>query len=303
MPTRILNRAGFRIPGVSRSEDPPEVTLYEVVSDDYFRTLRVPVRQGRAFDQRDRVDAPPAIIINETLARRFWPQGNALGSRIRLLGDPNAPLAEIVGIVGDVRNDRTRSGGEPILYQSSRQAPWPFPTFLIRASGDPLALLNSIERELARVNPGLAVQRPTTLEALLGEGLATRRLPVMLMIMFGVLALLVASVGVYAMFASMAAAREREFGLRMALGSRREAIAGLVLRQGAGWMGAGLAGGAVGVLVVVRLVRDLLYQVEPFDPVTLALALAVLATCAMVALLVPVRRATKVDPAIALRAQ
>jgi len=125
----------------------------------------------------------------------------------------------------------------------------------------------------------------------------------MLMIMFGALALLVASVGIYAMFASMTSAREREFGVRMALGSRREAIAGLVLREGAGWMAAGLAGGVVGTLAVVRLVRDLLYQVQPFDPMTLAMSVSVLSICAMLALLVPVRRATRVDPTIALRAQ
>jgi predicted permease len=301
LPTTVLNRTFFKIAGISRPEDPPEVALYDIVSDDYFRTMRIPLREGRTFERRDRTDAPTTVVINESMARRFWPRGQALGSRLRLGADPNAPPIEVIGIVGDVRNDRARPDAEPMLYQSSRQVPWPFPSFLIRTSGDPLALLPSIERELATLNPGLAVQRQTTMDSLLGEGLATRRLPVMLMVMFGVLALLVASVGVYAMFASMAAAREREFGLRMALGSRPEAIAGLVLRQGAGWMGAGLAGGAVGVVVVVRLVRDLLYQVEPFDPVTLALAVAVLATCAMIALLVPVRRATKIDPTIALR--
>jgi len=302
-PTAVLNRTGFAIPGISRPDAPPEVALYNVVSDDYFRALHIPVLEGRMFDRRDRPEAPTTVIVNETLARRYWPDGKALGSRICLGPNPDAPLLEVVGIVGDVRNDRTRPDAETMLYQSMRQAPWPFPTFLIRTSGEPQALLRSVERELAAIDAGLAVQRQTTLDAMLGEGLATRRLPVMLMVMFGALALLVASVGVYAMFASMAAAREREFGLRMALGSRREAIAALVLRQGAGWMGAGLAAGTVGVLVVVRLVRELLYQVEPFDPVTLVLAVAVLATCAMVALLVPVRRATRVDPTIALRAQ
>jgi ABC-type antimicrobial peptide transport system permease subunit len=118
---------------------------------------------------------------------------------------------------------------------------------------------------------------------------------------FGVLALVLASVGVYAMFASMAAAREREFGVRVALGSSRGAIAGLVLRQGGVWMAAGLAGGAVGVVVVARLVRNLLYGVAPFDPVALGVALVTLVACGAVALLVPVRRATRVDPITVLR--
>jgi ABC-type antimicrobial peptide transport system permease subunit len=120
---------------------------------------------------------------------------------------------------------------------------------------------------------------------------------------FGALALLLASVGVYSLFASMTAAREREFGVRMALGSRPSAIAGLVLRQGAVWIAAGLGIGAVGIVLVVRLVRDLLYGVTPFDPLTLAASAAILIGCATVALLIPVRRATRVDAAVALRTQ
>jgi ABC-type antimicrobial peptide transport system permease subunit len=125
----------------------------------------------------------------------------------------------------------------------------------------------------------------------------------MLMTAFAALALLVASVGVYAMFASLAASREREFGVRMALGSTRLAIAGLVVRQGAAWMAAGLAGGAFGVVLVGRLVRDLLYEVPPFDPLALGAAVGILMVCATLALVVPLRRATRVDPVIALRAQ
>jgi ABC-type antimicrobial peptide transport system permease subunit len=119
---------------------------------------------------------------------------------------------------------------------------------------------------------------------------------------FGVLALLLATVGVYAMFASLAAAREREFGIRLALGSRPSAIAALVLRQGAAWMAAGLAVGAIGIVVVVRLVRDLLYGVPPFDPMTVGASVAVLVACAAIALVIPLRRATRVDATAALRA-
>ena len=163
--------------------------------------------------------------------------------------------------------------------------------------------MRPVERELAALDAGLAAAAGDDAAMVLGEGLAGRRLPVMLMTAFGALALLLASIGVYAMFASVAAAREREFGVRMALGSRPRAIAGLLLRQGAGWMAAGLAGGAIGIVLVVRLLGDLLYGVPPFDPIALGIAVAILAGCATVALLVPLRRATRVDPAIALRAQ
>jgi ABC-type antimicrobial peptide transport system permease subunit len=190
-----------------------------------------------------------------------------------------------------------------MAYGSTRRFQPPLITVVVRAQDDPLGLVKSLERELAAIDPGLPLQRPMTLDAVLTDGLAGRRLPVILLMGFGALALLLASVGVYAMFTSMAAAREREFGVRMALGSRPRTIAGLVLRQGAGWMAAGLALGALGTIVVVRLVRELLYAVEPFDPIALGLSVVILVGCATIALLVPLRRATRVDPVIALRAQ
>jgi ABC-type antimicrobial peptide transport system permease subunit len=142
-----------------------------------------------------------------------------------------------------------------------------------------------------------------TLNAVVGEKLAGRRLPVFLMAAFGALALLLASLGVYAMFASMAAAREREFGVRLALGSRPRAIAGLVLRQGAAWMAAGLAGGALGIVMVVRLLRDMLYGVGPFDPMALGIAIVIVIVVATLAALRPALRASHIDPAQALRAE
>ena len=302
IPTAVRQRMGIGIESTPPGDAQPFV-LATVVSDDYFRTLRIPLRQGRTFDARDRANAPPTVVISENAARRYWPLGNAVGSRIRLGPDRNAPLTEVIGIVGDVRNDRARLDAEPMAYGSIRQIPAPVLTVMLRAKTDPLGLVRAIERELAAIDPGIPLERPMTLNAVLGEGLAGRRLPVLLMTAFGALALLLASVGVYAMFTSMAAAREREFGVRMALGSRPRAIAGLVLRQGVGWMAAGLALGALGTIVVIRLVRDLLYGVQPFDPLTLGLSVAILVACATIALLVPLRRATRVDPAIALRAQ
>jgi predicted permease len=302
LPTAVRSRMSFEMEGAPPGGAQPFVP-FVVVSDEYFRTLRIPVRRGRTFDRRDDADATPTVVISESMARRYWPGGDALGSRIRLGPDSSAPLIEIVGVVADVRNDRARPDAEPMVYRPSGQAPSPGAAFLLRTQGDPLALIRPAERELAALDAGLALQLVTPLHDAVGAGLASRRLPVLLMTAFAVLALLVASVGVYAMFASMAAAREREFGVRMALGSERRAIAGLLMRQGGAWMGAGLAGGALGIVLVVRLVRDLLYEVPPFDPITLGASVAILVGCATLALLVPLRRATKVDPAIALRAQ
>ena len=209
----------------------------------------------------------------------------------------------VIGIVGDVRNDLARPDAEPMAYRSNRQESTQRVCILLRTRGDPLALVKPLQRELAALDRSLPLQEAMTLGAAVGEGLASRRLPVMLMTAFGVLALLLASVGVYGMFAGMAAAREREFGVRMALGSRPSAIAWLMLRQGAAWMAAGLFGGAIGIILVVQSLRGLLYGMPPFDPIALGGAVAILVGCATVALLIPVRRATRVDPMVALRAE
>jgi predicted permease len=286
-----------------RLEGAPEETshmvAYASVSDDYFRTLRIPLRQGRTFDGSDRASGPGTAVVSESLARRHWPPGRAIGARI-LLG--NVPVT-VVGVVGDVRNDLARPDAEPMAYRSHRQENTGIACVLLRTPADLRAFVATVEREVAALDPSLPVQRAAALTAAVGEGLAPRRLPALLITAFGVLALILASVGVYAMFAGMAAAREREFGVRRALGSSALAIAGLMLRQGAGWMAAGLAGGAFGVFLVVRLLRGWLYGVPPFDPIALGGALAILLACGTVALLIPVRRAARADPLAALRSE
>lgn len=302
VPTLVRQRSGVSLEGAPATDAQPFV-ITTVVSDGYFRTLGIPLRQGRTFDAQEGPNSPPTLVISESMARHFWPNGDAIGKRVRLGPDPKSPLIEVIGIVGDVRNDLARPDAEPMAYGSTRRVPAPIVTFLVRAKGDPLGLVTPIERELAALDRGLPLQQVMTLPAVLGAGLASRRLPVLLMTAFGALALLLASVGVYSLFANMTTARVREFGVRMALGSRPGAIAALVLRQGAGWIAAGLAIGALGVGLIARLVRDLLYEVSPFDPLTIGTAVAILVACATLALLIPVRRATRVDAAIALRAQ
>jgi putative ABC transport system permease protein len=305
LPTDVEQRVGFAVEGVSRQGEAEPFVLFSAVSDDYFRVLRTPLLQGRVFDARDRrvAAAPPAAIINESAARRFWPLGGALGAHVRLGPDRTAPLAEVVGIVGDVRNDRAHPDPEPMVYMSSRWLSQSIARFLVRTNSDPLALARSAQRELAALDGGLVFDQPMLLTEVTGRGLASRQLPAVLIAAFGGLALLLSSIGIYALFGSMVAVREGEFAVRMALGSQPAAIARLLLWQGGIWIVAGLAGGAVGIVFVARLVRGLLYQVSPFDPVVLGLAVAVLGVCATIALLVPLRRAMRVAPADILRAQ
>ena len=301
VPTAVRRRVGVALEGSPPKTAQPFV-LFAAVSDDYFRTLRIPLLEGRTFDPQDRLGAPTTIVLSESMARRYWPPGHAIGARIRLGANPSSPLRTVVGIVGDVRNDPARPDAEPMAYMSTRQTTPPFVRLLIRTHGDPSALVRSVEHELAALDRGLSLDQAMTLRAQISGEFAARRLPALLMVVFAALTLLLASVGVYGMFSSMAVAREQEFGIRMALGSRPGAIVALMLRQGAGWMAIGLAGGALGMIVAVRLLRNLLYGLQPFDPVALGGAVAVLAGCATVALLIPVHHATRVDPMIALRA-
>ena len=302
LPSASMNRNGLSIQGLSWPAGAGQpVIAYASVSDDYFRLLRIPLREGRTFSPTDRPDTPQAIVISEGMAKRYWPNGGAVGASIRLGPNENGPWSEVIGVVGDVRNDPARPQPDPMTYASSRQDPSGTRTLLLRTSGDPLALVKPVQRELAALDPTFAIHEARSLRTVVSDRLSSRRLPVVLMTAFGALALLLASVGVYAMFTSMAVAREREFGVRVALGSSRGAIAALVLRQGGVWMVVGLAIGAAGVVVVSRALAQLLYGVRPLDPLALGSAAGILILSAAVALMVPVRRATRADPISVLR--
>jgi predicted permease len=302
LPTTMSNSNGLFIQDAPWAPNQPvPFILTGAGSEDYFSTLRIPVKQGRVFATTDRPDAPPVIVINEAMARRYWPKGNAVGAQIHI-GPPNptAPWITVIGVVGDVRNNPTRLTADPTMYLSFRQSSFGN-VLAVRTSGDPIALTSAVRRAIQAIDPMIPVYKISTVNDVIGESFVMHRLPVMLITAFGGLALLLASVGVYAMFANMAAAREREFGVRVALGSTPGAIARLVLGQGGVWMAAGLAIGAGGVVLAARLLRSQLFGVPEFDPVAIGAALVVLLICAAVALLVPVRRATRVDPLTVLR--
>jgi predicted permease len=302
LPTQIGNTNGLFIQDAPWAPNQPvPFMLTARVSDGFFRTLSVPLKQGRVFTTADVETAPPVVIINDAMAKKYWPRGNALGARIHIgPPDPSAPWITVVGIVGNVRNDATKIEPEPIMYLPIRQQP-AGDAFIVRTAGDPLLLTSSVRRTIASFDPALPMHKVSTMRTVIGDGFAARRLPVVLMTAFGALALVLASVGVYAMFATMAAAREREFGVRVALGSTRSAIAGLVLRQGGLWMLVGLAVGTVGVVLVARVLQAQLFGVAALDPIAIGAAVFVLLLCAGVALLVPVRRASSVDPITILR--
>jgi len=302
MPTKIGNRNGIFLQ--SRPWGPNEAVPFITtarVNDDFFATLGIPLIAGRTFATSDLPGSPPVIVISEAFAKKYFPQGDVVGQRVRHgPPDPNQPWVTVIGVVGNVRNDPLALAPEPMMFFSQRQQPFG-EAFAIQTAGDPAALVAPVREALKAIDPGLPMHEVKTMEELVAEGFAARKLPVILMSAFGVLALLLASVGVYAMFTSMATAREQEFGVRMALGASRASVAALVLRQGSQWMLLGLAAGAGGIYAAAQLVRSQLYGVAAFDPLIIGGAVLVLLACAGIALMVPVRRATLVDPITVLR--
>ncbi len=302
LPTKVTNNNGFFIQGSPWGSNQPVPFITTArVTDGYFKTLSIPLKQGRVFSAADRTDAPTVLVINEAMAQKYWPKGDAVGARVHVgPPNPNAPWITIVGVVGNSRNDPTRLTPEPMMFFAQRQQPIG-DIVLVRTSGNPVAVTGTVRRTIATIDPGLPMYNVETLENVVGSTFAPRRLPVVLMTAFGGLALLLASVGVYAMFATMAAAREREIGVRIALGATRGGIASLILRQGGAWMAAGLTIGGVGVLFVGRFLRSQLFGVPELDPIAIGAAVIVLLLCAGLALMVPIRRATRVDPISVLR--
>ena len=300
LPGAMMSRDGFAVVDAATSpSDAQRFVVTATVSDDYFHTLGIPLVRGRVFDATDLPDGVASVIISQSLARRFWPTGDPIGARVRMGPDPSAPAMQVIGIVGDIRNGPGEAP-EPVAYTAMRQGPWG-DTFLVRAEGDPLTLAKPIQQALSRIDRAMPLYDVRPLRARINDGLSSRRLPAALLAAFGVLALVLASVGVYAMYAAMASAREREFGVRVALGSTRGQIARLVLQQGARWMVGGIVVGFVGMTLVAAALRSTLYGIPPFDPVTLVAAPALLVASAAAALVMPVLRATRTDPIKVLR--
>jgi ABC-type antimicrobial peptide transport system permease subunit len=296
---------GFRVEG--RQVDPNAVpnVQFATASDDYFSASGTPIRSGRVFTTADRPGAAKAVVISESVARRFWPNGGAIGSRVRLgsgaSGDDSGPF-DVAGIVGDTR--ATVMGDiVPTVYMSERL--WnPYGgEFVVRATNAASALIPGIKAILRELDPKLPLIFPRTLREVLDATIARQHLAMILMASFAVLAVVLAALGVYSVMAYAVIGRTREFGIRAALGAERWSIVALVLRQGAATTIVGVGAGLVGAALVSKYVASLLVGVTPHDVPTFTLAGVLLVLIAGLASLVPARRATRVEPVEALRAE
>ena len=296
-----------------QASSPPLPTDYhpadwQVVSPGYFATMGIPVQQGRDFAAADRLGAPGAIIVNRTLARQVWPAGDALGRRVLLGGGgTDSVWRTVVGVVGDVRHRGLTASPRPEMFLPYAQFPagtgnTPLAMHVVlRTQGDPAALATALGAAVSALDPDVPLSSVQTMESAMGSWAAERRLVMLLVSGFALVALVLGSVGIYGVMAHLVAQREREIGVRMALGALPGQILGLVVSQSAWLVGAGIAAGTLGALAVTRLLASLLFQVRPTDPLTFVGTALVLVLAAAGATLLPALRAVRTDPAHALR--
>jgi putative ABC transport system permease protein len=282
-------------PGASR-----QVTLWYDVSPDYFATLGLPIVRGRSLATTDRVGTPLVGVINETFARRFF-AGDPLGHLVRLT-EHDAEVT-VVGVVRDVPPVRPDAAVPAQLFWSNRQIPRPANYYLVRVAGDPAGLVASIKSRLEQVDPDMQISATRTMGDWLRRELVRPRFGAVLLGTFGALALGLAAVGIYGLLAYTVAQRTREIGIRVALGARSPTIVAAVLRRGLALAGVAIVVGVAGAIGLTRVLRGMLAGVEPTDPVSFVAAVVVLVGATTLACVIPARRASRVDPMVALRAE
>lgn len=299
----------FEIEGraAPRAEEAPNAFVSQA-TEGYFATMGIPILAGRTFDERDRRDtAIPVTIVTEGLTRRYWPNQDPIGERLLLDGVQDAEgetiAFEIVGVVGQVRHDGLDRDPRPELFLPHSQVPTGGMTFVARTSGDPQTYLDGMAEAIWAADPTVAIYRAATLKELLSKSVAARRFNLWLLGAFAAMALLLAGVGIYGVVSYMARTRIHEIGVRMALGAGRTDVLREVMNKGVQLTSLGIGLGLIGSLGLTSLMSSLLYETSPRDPLTLFAVAVLLALIALLAMYLPARRATSVDPSLALRVE
>jgi predicted permease len=273
-----------------------------IISDGYFRTMGIAITAGREFEPRDRRGSPPVAILNQAAARMVFPGENPVGQQLQVDWPVYPrPVVEIVGVAADVRHNGLDLKPAPCLFMPQAQAPSAMASLVIRTASDPAAAIAAVKEQVRAVSPSQGVQDVTTLEQLISSSLARPRLQVILMAIFGVVALALACVGVFAVVSYSVEQRTREMGIRLALGAAPFTILRQVLGEGVALASAGIAAGLLAALTLTRYLATLLYTVRPTDPMVFAGVTILLALAAVAGCYVPARKATRVDPAVVLR--
>ena len=297
----INSDSSFEIEG--RPKDPAHPMPDEeirLVSADYFRTLEMPLISGRYFNAGDKLDAPPVVIINQALAEKYWPNDNAIGKRMRAPRREGRVWTTIVGVVGDVHHRGLDQAVKPEWYAPLTQVPYPSVILAVRSTQDPISLTSAIRREVQAIDAAQPIAHVRTLNDVIADSIAPRRLSVVLLTVFAGLALTLASVGIYGVMSFLVVQRTHEIGVRMALGAQRADVLRLIISRAGLLIGAGTILGLIVAFLTTSLLRSALYATSSLDLTTFALVTLTLALVALLASYIPARRATKADPMIAL---
>ena len=269
------------------------------VTPGTFRTLGIPLLQGRDFQSTDHSNSPPVAIVDEPVARHYWPAGDAIGKRIRTTG--NQVWMTIVGVVGGIKQSSLAEEKRPHIYSAMAQDPAPRASFVVRTEGPPNPFIPSFRSSIRQVDPEMPLYMVRSMTEVIGQTLSTQRLTNILLTAFAILALLLAAVGIYSTMSVYVGSRTKEFGIRLALGAQPGALRRAVMRQGLLLTAAGVLVGVAGALALTRTIKSLLFEVSATDPAVFTAVPVLLVIVSLVACYTPARRATKVDPLIALR--
>ncbi|MGD1096948.1 MAG: ABC transporter permease [Bryobacteraceae bacterium] len=287
-------------PDPNPSEEPN--ANYSLICPNYFQTMGIPLLKGREFSSRDTVSAPQVVIVNDSLARRYWPKEDPIGRTFKL-GGPRAtsPWLTIVGVVRDVHHWSLDYPTVPQIFRPYSQAAWPVMTLVARTAGDPAVLATAIRKAAADIDREQPVSNVATMEQVIHDSLGFRRFPMLLLGTFAFVALALAAVGIYGVMSYSVAQRTREIGIRMALGAGRGEVLRLILGRSLVPVAAGVAIGVAAALALTRVLTSLLFEVSPSDPLVFTAVTLLLMSVAVIASLAPAFTAASVNPVIALR--
>jgi len=277
-----------------------DMTNYRPVTAGYFETIGIPMQRGRGFKPTDNEDSPLVVVINESMARIFWKQQNPVGQRVRFSGPE---WRTVVGVAGDVHHEGLGTKPAPEMYVPYGQIAnvESRPTIVLRTSIEPTHLTSALRKALSDVDANVPLDQIETMKQIVSVSVAQSRFKTAVLLMFALLALFVASIGLYGAMSYLVSQRIREFGIRMAVGASSGAVLRLVLGQAAKLVGIGICLGFVGATLLARLIASLLYGITPFDAGTLASVSVLLAVVALLASYIPAQGAAKADPMESLR--
>jgi predicted permease len=294
--------ASITMQGVPHTPENSHNVLFNVVGPGFFSTFDLPLISGRGFTPQDTDKSHPVAIINQTMERRFFPSGSAVGHHFGGGMDPaESGKIEIIGVVKDAKYVRLSEGAEMAAYHPYSQAVQYFSNFSVRYTGDPAPVITAVRSALAQVNPGIVVSNVSTLAEAVDGSIATQRLIAQLSAFFGALAVFLACIGIYGMLSYSVLRRTSEIGIRLALGAQSHTLLWMIFRESLLLLAIGLALGLPIALASTGILHKFLYQLSPSDPWTFAASVVIIAAMTMLAAWLPARRATKVDPMVALR--